>query len=64
MKKRYEAPMAEIIAVELSLMKQFASGWNVDGDKQGDVDDREDGNLWGDGGGGSSSGGLNWGEND
>mgnify|MGYP006874328325 CR=1 FL=1 len=64
MKKRYEAPVTETIVVQLSLMKQFASGWNVDGNKEGEVEEPDAGNIWGSGGSGGSSGGLGWGDND
>ncbi len=64
MKKTYVAPMTESIEVYESLMKQFASGWRVDGgDKEGEVENPGEPG-WPGTGGGSGTGGLIWGDND
>ncbi len=58
MKKTYVVPTVELIVIRDSLMKNFPSGWHVDGNdkKEGDVEDPDE-----EPGG---TGGLVWGDND
>lgn len=48
-KKKYVSPTSEIVEMTSKPIMQFSSGWNVDGEHQGNVG--EDGDL-------------EWGEND
>lgn len=49
-KQEYIQPTAQLIKLDAPIMQDFQSGWNTDGEHQGEVKD-DDGNL-------------GWGEND